>query len=242
MIHGSPLNIYANDGGQLQVAFDGSATGEFSPPALAPANAGLNVAVAARRQPNRAFTVYGFLGAPFTPTSAAGPAVTGDGSAANPWTLTTDYRARRSRGATDRRRREHVSYVNGTTDVSVQYSVVNLSATTSTCTCRLYEAADLFVAGDDSGAGFLDPGPPRQVGGVNQAAGGSARLVEQTPPWSHYQEGRAADVFAVVAATPTWRPRASTTRSSRPSSTTASARSGTSRPWRSTPTGPRPSR
>ena len=50
-IDGSPLNIYANDNGQLQVAFDGSDTGEFYPPALAPANAGLNVAVAQHIDP-----------------------------------------------------------------------------------------------------------------------------------------------------------------------------------------------
>ena len=35
-IPGSPLTIYANDNGQLQVTFNGSSTGEFFPP-LAPA-------------------------------------------------------------------------------------------------------------------------------------------------------------------------------------------------------------
>jgi hypothetical protein len=62
---------------------------------------------------------------------------------------------------------------------------------------RLYEAADLYVAGNDAGVGFLDVGSPRQVGGINQAAGSSGRLVEQTP-WAHYQEGRYGDVFSAA--------------------------------------------
>ena len=40
-IPGNPLTIYANDQGQLQVVFANSTTGEFFPPAAAPANAGL---------------------------------------------------------------------------------------------------------------------------------------------------------------------------------------------------------
>ena len=59
-IPGTPLNIYANDDGQLQVAFAGSATGEFYPGALAPASAGVNVASAHVDPP--ALTVYGFRG------------------------------------------------------------------------------------------------------------------------------------------------------------------------------------
>ncbi len=48
------------------------------------------------------------------------------------------------------------------------------------------------------GVGFFDPGPPRQVGGINAAQGSSGRLVEQTP-WSHYQEGRYSDVFNAIS-------------------------------------------
>jgi hypothetical protein len=65
---------------------------------------------------------------------------------------------------------------------------------------RVYAVGDLFVAGNDQGVGFFDPGPPRQVGGINQSAGSSGRLVEVTP-WSHYQEGRYSDVFSVVSST-----------------------------------------
>jgi hypothetical protein len=193
LIDGTPLDIYADDEGRLQVAFDGSATGEFFPPGLAPGNAGLNVAIAPTNDPAAPFTVYGFQGTSFTPTSA--PVVGGDGSAGNPWTLTTGYQGTGS--GPDVFVGQRISYVNGTTDVSVSYTVLNPIGNDVAEDVRLYEAADLYVAGNDTGSAFLDPGPPRQVGGVNQAAGSSGRLVEQTP-WAHYQEGRYGDVFSVA--------------------------------------------
>jgi hypothetical protein len=201
VIDGTPLNIYANDQGQLQVAFDGSATGEFFPATLAPGNGGLNVAVAGNGTDASAFTVFGFLGTPFTQPAAL--TVTGDGSAGNPWVLNTNYRAETPSANRDVAIAEQITYVNGTTDVKVAYAVVNVAdTTTATLNVRLYEAADLYVAGNDAGVGFLDPGPPRQVGGINQAAGSSGRLVEQAPPsWSHYQEGPFGTVFSVVGNT-----------------------------------------
>ena len=233
VIDGSPLNIFANDQGQLQVSFDGSPTGEFAPPTLAPAQAGLNAAVAeAGTSPQPQFTVFGFRGAPFTQPAA--PTVTGDGSAANPWKLTTNYRADTPSANQDVLIGEVVTYVNGTTDVTVQYVVLNVSDG-ATLNVRLYAAGNLFVAGDDSGAGFLDPGPPRAVGAINQVAGGSARLVEQTPAWSHAQEGRAADVFAVVA-NPSLAAQGFNDTIEPDSSTTAPAHSGTSQPCRPTST------
>ena len=45
VIDGSPLNVYANDVGRLQAAFDGAASGEFYTGALAPSDAGLSAAV-----------------------------------------------------------------------------------------------------------------------------------------------------------------------------------------------------
>jgi hypothetical protein len=198
VIDGSPLNIYANDNGQLQVAFDGSATGEFFPSNLVPANAGVNVAVAKVNAPAEAqFTVFGFRGLPFTQPAA--PVVSGDGSAGNPWKLTTSYRAQTPSVDQDVVIGEVVTYVNGTTDVTVQYLVINSADGPNTLNVRVYEAADLYVAGSDAGVGFLDLGSPRQVGGINQAAGNSGRLVEQTPSWAHYQEGQFGDVFDVVS-------------------------------------------
>ena len=90
-----------------------------------------------------------------------------------------------------------LTYVNGTTDVGVQFA---LEAFDNAVTGRLYEAADLYVAGNDAGVGSLDPGPPLQVGGINAAAGSSARLVQGTPAWNHYQESFYDSVYSVIGA------------------------------------------
>ena len=193
-IDGSPLNIYANDAGQLQVAFDGSANGEFFPGTLAPASAGVNVALTTFPP---SLTVYGFRGsAPLapdgTPPSSFPPAgLTGNGSANSPYTL----RINLTNGAF-LHVQEVLTYVNGSTDVGASF---RLQAFDNAVTGRLFEAADLYVAGDDRGIGFFDPGPPRQVGGVNQAAGSSARLIEGTPAWDHFQESFYDSVYSVIA-------------------------------------------
>src|SRR4051794_8570567 len=72
VIPGNPLTIYANDNGQLQVVFGASTTGEFFPPAAAPGNAGLNIALTDGAGP---FEVHGFLGTTFN--SQTPPAVSG---------------------------------------------------------------------------------------------------------------------------------------------------------------------
>jgi hypothetical protein len=190
-IPGSPLTIYADDNGRLQVAFQGSTTGEFFLPSLGPANAGFNLAVDTVNPP---FTVFGFLGTPFI--SEAAPTVAGDGSASNPWVLTTSYRTGTLGATPTALVNEQVTYVNGSTDVGLRYQVVN-RADTGAITVRAYEGADLYVSGNDAGTGFFDAGPPRQVGGINQAIGSSGRIVEQTG-WTHYQEGAYGDVFNVI--------------------------------------------
>jgi hypothetical protein len=192
-IPGSPLTVFADDAGRVQVAFNGSSSGEFFPGALAPASAGVNVALSTSPP---ALNVYGFQGSkpliPDTTPPSTFPAagLTGDGSAGNPFTLRINL--------TDSgflHVQEVLTYVNGSTDVGVQFI---LQAFDNAVTGRLFEAADLFVAGDDQGVGFLDPGPPLQVGGINQAAGSSGRLVQGAPAWTGYQESYYDDVFAVI--------------------------------------------
>ena len=200
VIPGSPLTIFAGDNGRLQVQFNGSPAGEFSPGTLAPANAGVNLAVTGTGTSPGPFTVFGFLGSSFTVANA--PALTGDGSTGNPWVLATTYQA----DTPNQNRRtfvaEQISYVNGTTDVKASYTVLNFAdGPTVVLNARLYAAGNLDVAGDETGAGFLDPGPPRSLGGMNLAAGGSARLIEQTPAFARYQEGTAGSVFAAIANT-----------------------------------------
>jgi hypothetical protein len=198
-IPGSPLTINADDNGQLQVTFAGSQTGEFFPPSSQSASAGLNIALTPVISPGP-FEVRGFLGAAFqSATPAAPPAVTGNGSAGDPWVLATSYATNGPSTNPSIRVNETLTYVNGSTDVTARYEVVNQSDSQA-LRVRVYAVGDLFVAGSDQGVGFFDPGPPRQVGGINQSAGSSGRLVEVTP-WSHYQEGRYGDVFNVVSST-----------------------------------------
>ena len=197
VIPGTPLTIFAGDNGRLQVQFNGSPAGEFSPGTLAPANAGVNLAVTGTGASPGPFTVFGFLGSPLV--LASGPTLTGDGSAGNPWVLNTTWQADTPSANRDSAVAERVTYVNGTTDVAVTYLVANVSDG-AVLNTRIYAVGNLAAAGDETGAGFLDPGPPRALGAVNQVVGASGRIVEQTP-WSHYQEGSAAGLFSAVANT-----------------------------------------
>jgi hypothetical protein len=187
VIDGTPLNIYADDVGRFQVAFHGSAGGEFSPPALAPADAGLNIAFEqiGTSVPRTDLTVYGFQGNPFVPNPQLPPTVTGDGSPANPYTLTTQFTAGGIIRIT-----ETVTYVNGTTDVRVRYSAI---AFDNAVHGRLYPSGHLSAPG----VGLLTSGPPLQVGAINQVAGSAARLFQITP-WQHYQESFYDSVFSVI--------------------------------------------
>ena len=197
VIPGTPLTIFAGDNGRLQVQVNGGPAGEFSPGTLAPADAGVNLAVTGTATQTGPFTVFGFLGSPLV--LASGPTLTGDGSAGNPWVLNTTWRADTPSANRDSALAERVTYVNGSTDVAVTYSVANISDG-AVLNTRIYAVGNLAAAGDETGAGFLDPGPPRALGAVNQVAGASVRIVEQTP-WSHYQEGSAAGLFSAASNT-----------------------------------------
>src|SRR3954452_3756758 len=132
-IPGSPLTVYANDAGQLQVAFAGSANGEFFPGTLAPASAGVNVALNQSLQ-TPPLNVFGFRGnAPLVADSSSGlptPGVTGNGSASSPFTLNVNL----TDGA-NLHLQEVLTYVNGTTDVGVHFT---LQAFDNAVTGRLF--------------------------------------------------------------------------------------------------------
>ena len=93
---------------------------------------------------------------------------------------------------------------------------------------RLYRGRGPLRRGRRPGVGLRRPAGHPQVGGVNAAAGSSARLVQVTP-WQHYQESFYDSVYSVIrqhdrhcGAKPHRHGR------SRARSTTASACSGTS--------------
>jgi hypothetical protein len=196
VIDGTPLNVYANDVGRLQAAFDGAQSGEFYTGALMPNDGGISVAVQAVGA--NAFTVYGRAGGrTLTPVSA--PVVTGNGSAGTPWRLTTAFRATDPATGGDLLDvSEALEYVNGTGDLTVTYT---LSAPTALSNVRLYHSASVLPAGSYLATGFLQPGPPRRVGAqaLGRDTGGSDSLVEVTP-WSAFQEATASVISNTISA------------------------------------------
>jgi hypothetical protein len=196
-INGSPLNVAADDTGFLQVTFDGSATGEFTPRPAGLGLAGLTGALQLA-PPTSNFTVYGVHGGlPFTRTGAQPPTVTGDGSPGNPFVATSNYDALQGQTpivhVTQR-----LTYVNGSSDVTATYNVSRLVVGAGPLPARFYASADLFVAGNDSGTGFFAPGPPREVGAVHPLLTGSARLIE-IDPWTRYQEAAYSTIAAAAS-------------------------------------------
>jgi hypothetical protein len=192
-IDGSPLNITASDIGSIQVTFDGSATGEFAPQPAQPAYAGFTASL--RATPSGTLSGFSYTaggGFLFTPASPA-PTVTGDGSPTSPFILTAAFDAIGGGGVVYAHVAEQILYINGNSNVSIVYSIENGRADGATLSGRLFESADLAVAGNSSGRGFFTASPVRQVGGVNALGDRSAGLLEVTP-WSHYQE----DVLSTV--------------------------------------------
>jgi hypothetical protein len=186
-INGAPLNVASDDTGFLQVTFDGSVTGEFTP---RPAGLGLAGFTAALQlaPPTSNFTVYGVHGGlPFTRTGAQPPTVTGDGSVGNPFVATANYDALNPQQVPIVHVTQRLTYVNGSTDVMATYNVYRPTVGAAGLPARFYATADLFVAGNDTGAGVFATGPPREVGAVHPLLTGSARLIEISP-WTHYQE------------------------------------------------------
>jgi hypothetical protein len=197
-IDGTPLNITATDRGVIQVTFDGSATGEFTPQPAEPAYAGFTAAFGTSTTgPFPA--VYSYTtggGFRFTAASPA-PAVTGDGSPTNPFILTAHYDAINGQSVTQAHVDQQIVYLNGSTDVSVTYSVQNTVPTGGPLAGRLFASADLDVAGSDSGIGFFTPSPIRQVGAASPLGTGAASLLELSP-WTHYQEGALSTIQNII--------------------------------------------
>ena len=186
-IDGSPLNVSADDTGLFQVTFDGSPSGEFLARPGGVAYAGLSAALTVSLS-NGNFTAYGAMaGNQFQATAAQPPTLTGSGVDGDPFVVTSDYDA-----FTGTVRVVHVtgrvSYVNGSPDVTVSYTVTNVRQDQMTvAAARLFAAGDLVVAGNDSGTGAFGAGPPREVGAVHPLLLGYDRLLELTP-WTHFQE------------------------------------------------------
>jgi hypothetical protein len=185
-IDGSPLNVSADDTGLFQATFDGGATGEFLARPNSVAYAGLSAALPVSAAAAN-LTAFGALaGNQFQATAGQPPTLTGSGVDGDPFVVTSNYDAV-SGGVPFLHVTGRVSYVNGSPDVTVSYTVTNVRQDQMTMPVRLFEAGDLVVAGNDSGTGAFTAGPPREVGAVHPLLLGYDRLLEITP-WTHFQE------------------------------------------------------
>ena len=76
-----------------------------------------------------------------------------------------------------------LSYTNGSRQFDATYTVKNVSS--AAFSFRANVAGDLAIRGSDTGIGFLSPGPPRFMGGLNQDVGAAGGFVEETP-WTRF--------------------------------------------------------
>lgn len=186
-IPGNPMTVYVGGQGQLQAFLSGSEDGIYYHPTEQLGDAGFFLAFPGEG-------VWGFEG-------TAGPhgleqyeevaqeSVTGSGTAADPFSQVTEYRAGPTSGI---RIVQTTTYVNGATEFKNKWEVTN--ETGASVEFRAFAAADFYFEGDDRGTGVFTLGPPRFIGGTNVDTGRSGGFVEVTggaslsQSWSHYQE------------------------------------------------------
>jgi hypothetical protein len=128
------------------------------------------------------------------------PVVTGTGSTADPFKLTTLWQGNTPSGAPLVEIKQELVYSNGDEQVRAVYAVRNLT-TGQQLRFRAAIGADLAGGGADQGRGLLEAGPPRFAAGFNTAVGSVAGLAELTP-WSHFEEGPFQGVLSRAAGDP----------------------------------------
>jgi hypothetical protein len=214
-IPGSPMSVYVGPRGQCQSSYlvNGKANGNFfpggEPYVFSPVgDCGFFLAFpAGSGQPtslvNKTFGFKGNAGpnpeAEETYTPLTQSEVTGNGSAATPFSQTTVFKVVDSAKKEDALITETTTYVNGAAQFNSTYTVKNTSS--STLYFRAMYAGDLFVNGADQGIGVFLGGPPPFIGGQNTASGVLGGLQENPLPalqWSAYEELAYPDVWSKV--------------------------------------------
>lgn len=198
-IEGSALRIFVSDDGHLNAQVKGTEDYTFYPPDDEAGNAGIQFAfpdTSSNAESPPPFNFYGFSsGEPFVPDEVLTPApVSGDGTPQNPYSVTVTYRAVEPEQSQDQLEiTQTVTHVSGTTRFRVDYSIKNVAGKTRNF--RIFEAADLYLAGSDDGLGNHVAGPPQQVLGVNSDTGVSGGLIEVPgSEFSHWQVGSFNDI------------------------------------------------
>ncbi len=179
-LDGTPLNVFSDGLGAIQVRLDGVPAGLFYDPETDPAHAGIEI--------KEGDTVYplqdGFSTAPGR-VNAELLTITDNGGGTR--TLHTAYQI----GPNLRVGEDH-TYTDGTSQIGAHYAITNTSGAPTSI--RVGVLADLFVGSNDSGNGVIAGTPPRFVGGRDEASGLVYGLQEITP-WSAFQEGDFELVF-----------------------------------------------
>jgi len=180
MMDGSPLHVFADGLGAIQVRVDGVAAGLFYDPSENPAHAGIEI-----KEGDNVYPLQdGFSTSPgrvnVEPLTIA-DAGTGTRTLHTAYTIGPNLRVS-----------EDHTYTDGTTQIDVHYGITNISSAPTTI--RVGALADLYVGSNDSGNGVIAPGPPLFVGGRDEASGLVYGLQSVTP-WSGYQEGDFEQVF-----------------------------------------------
>jgi hypothetical protein len=201
-INGDPLVVSSDDQGHLGIAYKDAPRTEFCCGTVAAdgtvptatQSGFVIVGVAAdnsirRFGPNTGNT-----------TLTSPPVVTGTGTSADPFKLTTIWQGQAASGAPLVEIKQELIYVNGDEEVRDVQSVRNLTSGGS-LRFRAATGADLAGGGADRGRGLFEAGPPRFAAGFNTAVGSVAGLAEVTP-WSHFEEGPFAGVLARAAGNP----------------------------------------
>jgi hypothetical protein len=174
-LDGSPLNVYADGLGALQVRYDNQASGLFYDPDQNPGHAGLEVL-----EGSQYYALQDGFDLEPGRTQVAAPVVSGS-------TIHSVYAV-----GPDIRVAEDIAYASGNAFLDVSYAFTNVSS--APISFRAGELADLYVGDNDSGNGVLAAGPPRFAGGRDPATGLVVGLQEQTP-WLGFQEGDFGKVF-----------------------------------------------
>jgi hypothetical protein len=180
LLDGTPLNVFADGLGAIQVRVDGLDAGLFYDPGENPAHAGLEI--------KEGETVYplqdGFATAP--DRASVEPLTVADAGGGTR-TLHTAYTV-----GPNLRVSEDYTYTDGTKQIGVHYGITNVSA--APVSLRVGALADLFVGANDNGNGVISNVAPRFVGGRDEATGLVYGLQELTP-WTGLQEGDFELVF-----------------------------------------------
>ncbi len=188
-IPGSPISVIVRDSGaygvyrnNVQQFFGGYAEGTYlwvQAPGGAVQVWGPEY-VPAGRQPNT-----------YTPISHM---LAGDGSASNPYVVTTVLGV----GTTGLQLTQRVSYTNGDEYIRNDWSITN-TGTTNYPGLRLFHAADLYTAGNDAGYGYYDPATGA-IGGYSQDRS-LYQIFSPITPASNYEENGYSTIWSDIGDT-----------------------------------------